>query len=178
MRAVVRLITSLAGLAALAAGVLLIVEIIGAWTRRGSGGVLVPWSAARPALDGLSWQDLPVRLVAAGLLLLGLVLLLAALRAGRKEIRLLDPAPEVTVTTDPRSLARLVGHQVRAQDGVAGASVTADRRRVRVRATGKFRVVGDLRDRLSQTTAGTVGELPLQRAPKVSVSVSPAKERR
>lgn len=178
MRAVVRLLTSLAGLVAVAAGVLLVIEIIGAWTRPGSGGVLLPWSAARSGLSGLTWQSAPVLGIAGGIALVGLGLLLIALLAGRKEVRLLDPAPEVTVTTDPRSLARLVGHRVRAQDGVAGAAVTADRRRVRVKATGRFRAVGDLRDRLSQTTSSAVGDLPLQRKPKVSVSVSPAKERR
>ena len=92
-------------------------------------------------------------------------------------VRLLDPAPEVTVTTDPRSLARLVGHRVRAEDGVAGAVVTAHRKRVRVKVTGRFRAVGDLRDRARETASAAVGGLPLQRGPRVSVSVSPAKER-
>lgn len=178
MRAVVRLLTCLAGLIAIAAGVLLVVEIAGAWIRPGAGGVLVPWQAAVPPLGGLSWQSGPVLGTAAGVAVLGLLLLVAALVAGRSEVRLLDPAPEVTVTTDPRSLARLVGHRVRAEDGIAGAAVTADRRRVRVKATGRFRAVGDLRDRVSQTTSSAVGDLPLQRSPKVSVSVAPAKERR
>ncbi|WP_243789105.1 DUF6286 domain-containing protein [Saccharopolyspora gloriosae] len=177
MRAVVRLITALAGLIALAAGVLLIVEAIGAWASPGTGGVLVPWSSAGSAMRGLSWQDLATRLAAGAAVLLGLILLLAASRAGRSEVRLLDPAPEVTVTTDPRSLARLVGHRVRAEDGVAAASVTADRRKVKVKAQSRFRSVGDLRDRVSKTAASAVGDLPLQRRPRVSVSVSPAKER-
>lgn len=177
MRAVVRLITAVAGLIALAAGVLLVVEAIGAWARPGAGGLLVPWSSAGSAMRGLSWQDLATRLAAAVAVLLGLILLLAASRAGRSEVRLLDPAPEVTVTTDPRSLARLVGHRVRAEDGVATASVTADRRRVKVKAHSRFRTLGDLRDRVSKTAASAVGDLPLQRRPRVSVSVSPAKER-
>ncbi|MEU6127971.1 DUF6286 domain-containing protein [Saccharopolyspora sp. NPDC047091] len=177
MRALVRLITAAAGLIALVVGVLLVVEAIGAWTNPGSRGVLVPWSAAGSSLRGLSWHDLPVRLVAAAVAVVGLILLLAVFRAGRKEVRLADPAPEVTVTTDPRSLARLVGHQVRAEDGVAGATVTADRRKVKVKARGRFRSVGDLRDRVAKKASDTVEDLPLQRRPRVSVSVSPAKER-
>lgn len=177
MRALVRLITAAAGLIALVAGILLVVEAIGAWANPGGRGVLVPWSDAGSSMRDLSWQDLPVRLVAAAAVLVGLILLLAASRAGRKEVRLADPAPEVTVTTDPRSLARLVGHQVRAEDGVATATVTADRRKVKVKARGRFRSVGDLRDRVSKKAAAAVEDLPLQRRPRVSVSVSPAKER-
>ena len=177
MRFVVRLLTSLAGLVAAAAGALLIVEVAGAWARPGSGGVLVPWSAARPVLARLTWQEPPVLGIAAGCALIGLVLLVISLLAGRRVVRLLDPAPEVTVTTDPRSLARLVGRRVRAEDGVAGAVVTAHRKRVRVKVTGRFRAVGDLRDRAAATASAAVGGLPLQRSPRVSVSVSPAKER-
>ncbi|MFR9729303.1 DUF6286 domain-containing protein [Saccharopolyspora sp. MS10] len=177
MRALVRVITAVAGLAALLAGVLLVVEVVGAWVRPEAGGVLIPWSSAGPSALAVTWQDVPVRLGAAIAAAVGLVLLLAASRAGRREVRLLDPAPEVTVTTDPRSLARLVGHQVRAEDGVATASVTADRRRVKVKARGRFRQVGDLRDRVSTTVSAAIGELPMRRRPRVSVSVSPAKER-
>jgi putative intracellular protease/amidase len=177
VRVVVRLLTSLAGLVVLAGGALLIVEVVGVWVRPGSGGVLVPWSAARAVLRGLTWRDAPVLAVAAGCAALGAVLLLIALLAGRRVIRLLDPAPEVTVTTDPRSLARVVGHRVRAEDGVAATAVTARRKRVRVKVTGRFRAVGDLRDRAATTASAAVEALPLRRGPRVSVSVSPAKER-
>ncbi|GAA2800885.1 DUF6286 domain-containing protein [Saccharopolyspora taberi] len=176
MRALVRLITAVLGLALAAAGGLLAVETAWAWAR--GDRLLVPWGAVRSALDSLAWNQPAVMVTAAGVGVVGLVLLLVGFSAGRKEIRLHDPAPEVTVTTDPRSLARLVGHHVRAEDGVAGATVTADRRKVRVRATARFRQTGDLLDRVTSTVRETVGELPVQRPPKVSVSLGAAKERR
>ncbi|GAA4863859.1 DUF6286 domain-containing protein [Saccharopolyspora rosea] len=178
MRLLVRLITTLVGLAVAAAGVLLVVETAWAQLRPDTGGLLVPWPTMRSALDAVPWDATPVRATAIGVAVAGLLLLLVAAGARRRDVRLHDPAPEVTVTTDPRSLARLVGHQVRDQDGVASASVTADAKRVRVRATSQFRQLGDLRQRVTDTTEHAVGDLPLRRAPKVAVSVSPAKERR
>lgn len=176
MRALVRLITMLLGLALAAAGVLLVLELAWAWLRQDSGYLVVPWPSFQAGLDRLAWNDAPVRITAAIVALAGLVLVLVASRAGRKDIRLHDPAPEVTVTTAPRSLARLVGHQVREQEGVATASVTATRTRVRVKATGEHTEVGDLRNRLSELTEQSMQNLPLRTTPKVSVAVRPAKE--
>ncbi|GAA0541277.1 hypothetical protein GCM10011581_37320 [Saccharopolyspora subtropica] len=178
MRLLVRLITALLGLAVAALGALLVVETLWALARPHSPGLLVPWRDVHGGLGALSWDDPPVRVTAAVVALVGLVLLLVASAAGRREYRLHDPAPEVTVTTDRRSLARLVGHQVREQDGVAGASVTAGAKRVQVRATAQFRESGDLRTRLTDTAERAVGELPLRTRPKVLVSVAPPKERR
>ncbi|QUH01364.1 hypothetical protein HUO13_11610 [Saccharopolyspora erythraea] len=178
MRVLVRLIAALFGLALAAAGALLVAETAWAWLRPDSGGLILPLPELRSALSALTWDQTPVRVTAALVAVAGLVLLLLAFGAGRKDIRLHDPAPEVTVTTDPRSLARLVGHHVRAQDGVAGATVTADRRKVRVRATAQFRQTAELLDELTETARTTVHELPLRRTPKVTVSLSAARERR
>jgi hypothetical protein len=45
MRVLLRLLTPVLGLALAAAGVLLAIEVVAAWTRRGAdqAGVLVPW---------------------------------------------------------------------------------------------------------------------------------------
>jgi hypothetical protein len=178
MRLLVRLITTLLGVVVAVAGALLAVE--GAWSllRPDSGTLIVPWSSLRPLLEQWTWNSVPMRVTAAAVAVIGAVLLLVAGRAGRKDIRLYDPAPEVTVTTDPRSLARLVGHRVREQDGVGSASVTATRARVRVRARSAFSSVGveDLHDRIDSAADEAVRDLPLLRPPRVSVSVFPAKE--
>jgi uncharacterized protein DUF6286 len=178
MRLLVRLITALAGLAVAAAGALLAIEMVWALLRPGAGGLLIPWPRVYYELSVLSWNDPPVRTAAAVLVVVGLLLLLIALSAKRKDIRLHDPAPEVTVTTDRRSLARLVGHQVRDQDGVAGAAVTVGAKRVQVKATAQFREPGDLHTRLTDTVEHAVDDLPLRTPPKVLVSVVAPKERR
>ncbi|MER5390562.1 DUF6286 domain-containing protein [Saccharopolyspora sp. NPDC002686] len=178
MRFLVRLITTLLGAAVAAAGAVLAIEAVAALVQPGRGGVIVPWQRIHAALSVTSWDDAPVRVTAALVLVAGLVLLLVVTGSRRREIRLHDPAPEVTVTTDPRSLARLVGHQVRDQDGVATAAVTASAKRVQVKASSQFREVGDLRERVTETAETAVQDLPLRSAPKVLVSVSAPKERR
>ncbi|GAA4887447.1 DUF6286 domain-containing protein [Saccharopolyspora cebuensis] len=178
MRLLVRLLAALLGLAVAALGVLIAAEAVWAWIRPQADGLVVSWRAVRSGLGGVTWADTAALVTAIVVGVVGLLLLLLATRAGRRDVRLHDPAPEVTVITDPRSLARLVGHQVRDQDGVARASVTAGAKRVRVKATARFREMGDLRQRLTDTARDAVGELPLRRSPKVAVSVTPPKERR
>lgn len=178
MRLFVRLITAVAGLVVAAAGALLAIESAWSLVRPGSRGLVLGPVVIRDALSGFSWDDTPVRIFAVALVVLGVVLLIAAVSSGHRELRLHDPAPEVTVTTDRRSLARLVGHQVRDQDGVAAATVTAGAKRVRVKASARFRESGDLRERLTSTAEHAVGDLPLPSTPKVLVSVAAPKERR
>ena len=178
MRILVRLIVLVAGIVVAAAGALLVVETVWAWAGPGAAGLLVPWQDLPAALGGTSWSQPPMLVAAVIAIVLGLLLLLLVGLSGRKEIRLHDPAPEVTVTTDPRSLARLVGHHVREQEDVTAASVTATRRSVRVKATSRFSSAGDLKPRLSDSTKRTVRDLPLRSAPRVAISVAPAKERR
>ncbi|MBB5156351.1 DUF6286 domain-containing protein [Saccharopolyspora phatthalungensis] len=178
MRLLVRLFAALLGLAIAAGGVLLAIEVVWALLRPGTGGLIIPWQHLLSGLSSLSWHDPPVLVTAAVVAVVGLVLLLIAINAGPKDLRLHDPAPEVTAITDRRSLARLVGHQVREQDGVAGASVTASAKRVQVKATAQFRRFGDLRTRLSETAEHAVQDLPLRHTPEVLVSVAAPKERR
>ncbi len=176
MRVLVRLIASLLGLAVAAVGALLMIEAVWTWLEPAGGPLLVPWRLARAQLGLLSWSDGAVRASATALVVVGLVLLTAAATARGNDLRLHDPAPSVTAVTDMRSLARLVGHRVRAEEGVAAASVTASRKRVRVRARSEGTDVGDLPDRLFEVLSATVGDLPLRTTPKVSVSVTPARE--
>ena len=177
MRGLVRLIVAVAGLVVAAFGVLLVVEVAAAWLSPASE-VPVPWTRTRSALSSISWGQLPVRIAAVLAVVVGLVLVVVSALAGRRDIRLQDPSPEVTVTTDPRSVARLVGHQVREDGAVSVASVTATRRRVRVKAVSRFSTLDDLRPRLTESAEHTLRELPLRSDPRVSVSASAAKEKR
>ncbi|MGW5717807.1 DUF6286 domain-containing protein [Amycolatopsis sp. NPDC003865] len=178
MRVVVRLLSTLLGLAFAAAGALLALEVAWHWWRPASAPLLVPWPRWRAELASLGWDAYAVRVGAGVLAAAGLVLLLCALTAGNRAVRLTDPADEVSVSTSPRSLARLVGLTVRAQDNVAGATVTASARRVRVRAKSTLEAEGELRPRLLETVSALLDDVPLARRPKVSVVVDSPKDRR
>jgi hypothetical protein len=140
--------------------------------RPADGPLVLPWPAWQATLQGWNWTSTPVRLSAAGLITVGLLLLVLALSASRREVRLIKLAPDVTVTTSPPSLARLVGHHVRELDHVASASVTATPRKISVRAVS--RQPSDAATRgITESVQSLLSELPLARTPRVSVAVSP-----
>jgi hypothetical protein len=178
VRPLVRLLSALLGLAFAAAGALLALEVGRHWWRPGAGPLVVPWPRWQAGLAALSWDSGAVRAGAVVLAAAGLVLVLCALAAGNRGVRLTDPAGEVSVSTSPRSLARLVGLAVRAQDNVAGATVTASARRIRVRATSRLETEGELRPRLLRTVTTLLDDVPLARRPQVTVVVDSPKDRR
>ncbi|WP_017976109.1 DUF6286 domain-containing protein [Actinopolyspora halophila] len=177
MRPFVRFLTVLLGLLLLAAGVLLLVELVWKVTPPLEGTFLLEWTALETELRTLSWNTPVVRTGAAVAVVLGVLLLLFGLRAGRGDIRLHDPAEGVAVVTEPRSLARLVGRKMREQEGVAKATVVARRKAVRVTAVSELTEVGDLERKLTDTARATIDDLPLVTTPRVSVTVRPAKRR-
>ena len=139
--------------------------------RPADGPLALPWPTWQATLLKWSWTSTPVRLIAAGLIVAGLLLVLLALRSGRRDVRLTNPAPQITVTTSPRSLARLVGNHVRALDHVASASVTASRRKVSVRAvSGQPAAVAE--PSITDAVHTLLSELPLAQTPRVAVAVS------
>jgi len=136
VRVLLRILSPLLGLLVAAIGVLVALEVATAWLARGSSPLVVPWPAWRASIEALTWASSPVRAVAVGVGVVGLLVLLVGLRARRHDVLLNDPVPEVTVTTSPRSLARAVGHEVRGHADVVSASVVATDRNVTVRASG------------------------------------------
>jgi hypothetical protein len=171
VRIVVRLVSALLGVAAAGAGVILGVEVAWAHWNPGHGGLIVPWRHWRRAVGGLVWSDVPVQVTASLVALAGLLLMLVAAGARRHDVRMYDPAPDVSVVTSSRSLARAVGHRVRGQDGVGEASVRASPRRVKIRATTRFAPAYELRARLTETAEDALDALPVPRTPRVSVVV-------
>ena len=110
----------LLGIALAAAGVLVVIEVVAAWVLPGTeGGLLVPWPDWLATLASLSWNQSPVPGIAIGVGVVGLLLIIVGLAARRSEVRLEAPTADMTVTTSPRVLARLVGTRVRESDDVA-----------------------------------------------------------
>ncbi len=175
MRVLLRVLAPLLGVGLAAVGVLTVIEVVAAWVRPVSGrGLLVPWVSWRTTLEQLTWQDNPVRYGAIGVGVVGLLLLLLGLVARRHDVLLSAPSPEITVTTSPRVLARIVGRRVRSTDDVAAASVSASARKLAVRAEGWSSDAASNPD-LSRAVRARVDELldelPLARRPRVAVSV-------
>lgn len=179
MRILLRLLVPLFGLAVAAAGALLALEAGWALARPDAGVLLAPWPAWRDSLATYSWSDIPVLVGGGVLALAGLLLMLMAARARRRDVRMVDPTDDVTVVTSPRSLARMIGQRVREEGGVNAASVTATRRKVRVRATAsRLRSEAELGPALISQVTELVSDLPLARMPQVHVVVRSPKDRR
>jgi hypothetical protein len=178
MRLLLRVLAPLLGLALAAAGVILAIEVIAAWTRidRDERGVIAPWPEWRVALEQLHWSDQPVPWVGVGVAVVGFVVMLVGLRARRVAIPLDGPQSWMTVTTSPRVLARLVGQRVRKGDDVAGATVTASRRRIAVAAQGWGDLDGEtgkaLRASVKDDVDVLLATVPLRRRPRVVVNLS------
>ena len=176
MRVLLRVLAPLLGLAVALVGVLVVLEVVAASVRPGGGdGLVVPWSDWYDALGGTAWTDAPVPGIAIGVAVLGLFLVLVGLLARRPGLPVDGPAPEITVTTSARVLARLVGRRVRAADDVAAASVTASRRRVSVAAEGWIGAGPELADSVRARVEALLDEVPLHRRPRVTVNVQERK---
>ena len=171
VRVLLRILSPLLGLLVAAIGVLVALEVATAWLARGSSPLVVPWPAWRASIEALTWASSPVRAVAVGVGVVGLLVLLVGLRARRHDVLLNDPVPEVTVTTSPRSLARAVGHEVRGHADVVSASVVATDRNVTVRAS-TFEEADPVRTAVRERVEELLGRLPLARRPRVRVSVT------
>lgn len=178
MRVLLRVLAPLLGLALAASGVLLAIEVVAAWTRldAAQGGVLVPWPEWRTALEATTWSQPLVAWIAVGVAVVGLLLALVGAGARRSDIDVTAPRPEMTVTTSPRMVARLVGQRVRRGDDVAGAEVTASRRRIAVTAQGWGDLDGAagkaLRASVDETVSTLLDDLPLTYRPRVTVRLA------
>jgi hypothetical protein len=172
VRVLLRVLAPLLGLAVAVVGVLVLLEVVAAWVRPDDGdGLVVPWPDWYATLGRMAWADAAVRGIAIGTAVLGLLLVLVGLLARRHDIAVDGPAPEITVATSPRVLARLVGDRVRAADDIAAADVTASRRRVAVAAEAWSGAGPDLADRVRARVEDLLDEVPLHRRPRVTVTV-------
>ena len=175
MRLLLRVISPLLALALAATGALLFIEVVAAWwvgERPDYRGLLVPWRAWQALALGHSWSAVASIAICLAVALVGAVLLVVAGLARRGEVRLHDPAVQISVAASPQVLARLVGQRVRATDEIVSATVRASARSVRIRAVGRGDQPRALRPVVRRSAGGILEELPLARRPRVSVSVS------
>ena len=178
MRHANRVLAALLSLALIAAGVLLIIEVIAG--RVGNRPAVVDWRPAYDWAKRASWNAGSIRVACAVLILLGLALLIAELKPARVSRLAADPAHADVAGIDTaytrRGMAAAVRSAVTGVDGVRGASVKVRRRKVTVAATTTARdkaTVRSLRDPIVAAARQRLTDLKLRRTPSLSVRVTP-----
>ncbi len=171
MRTLDRVLTVLLGVAGLLLGVLVVVEVVAA--ALGRPAVVLPYGPVAGWLRENPWSATAVIAIAVGLLVLGLLLLLAELKPRRRtDIVLTGHDPVVTTTLSTRSLGHLLETAATATPGVERASARARARRARlsvhvpVRDSAEVTRIG----REAEANArAALEELQLRRTPKLRV---------
>jgi Family of unknown function (DUF6286) len=171
MTVVNRVLATILALALLLGGLLAVVEVVlTALGRR-------PWLVPHPDwTDWLRDQTLGSGVVLAvliGVVVLGLVLLVLALRRGRPgALPLPSRVESVRTTGSRRGVERSLRAAAIRPDGVRDAQVRARRRTVEVRAATALRDPGDLQARVTQAVTQRLDELGLSDTLRPRVTVS------
>lgn len=166
-----RIVSTLLALALFAGSLLGVAEIVLASLDRPYWLVPHPdWSAW---LGEQTFASGVARIVFIGLVLLGLGLLVLALRRGRPgSLALPARGDGVRVTASRRGIERTLSRAAQSADGVRDATVRAGRRKVRVTAHTALREPGDLIQRVTAAVDGRLEELGLSETVRSQVTVS------
>lgn len=155
-----RVLATLLALALLLGGLLAVVEIVLAQLGRPSW--LVPHEQWSSWLAGQTFPDGVVRAVLIGLAVLGLVLLVLALRRGKPgSVQLPSRTDGVRVSASRRGIERSLATAARRADGVRSARARAGRRAMRVKAVTALRAAGDLQQPVTAAVAARLEQLGL-----------------
>ena len=129
-----RVLSALLALLLLVGGLLVAVEFVLA--QLGRPALLIPWSAWASWLGGQTWDTTTVRLILAGLVVVGLVLLILALRPGKpRRLALPGTGRNLRMSIARRALQQNLADTASRASGVASASAKARRRTVTINAT-------------------------------------------
>jgi Family of unknown function (DUF6286) len=173
---VTRGLAAVVALALLVASVVAVVKVAAA--AAGREAVLLDHEAWTAWLSEQSWSDPVVRAILAGMVLVGLLLVVLALRRGRPaSLPLRDRTPGVSVRASRRSVERSLVAAASRTSGIIGADASVRRRSARVEARAFARPDTALREQVEAAVKGRLGSLGLAREPRLRVQVD-AKERR
>jgi hypothetical protein len=178
MRAFNRILCVILAVAIAAAGILTVIEVIAAATD--NEPVIVKWHGTVGDLASNEWKTAGPRVVAIVLILVGLLLLLFALRRGKPAtVALSTEAPSVDMTTTRRSLQRSLATTATSVDGITDASVKVKRRTIVVKARAAGGVTKeDGREKLTDTMQGRLDRLSLAESKRLKVKVVPDPDKR
>ena len=170
MSVVNRVLAALLALALLLGGLVAATEIVLAQLDRPHW--LVPHEVWSAWLRQRSYSDGLTRAVLIGMAVLGLLLLLAALRRGKPRSLALPSATEgVTVTASRRGIERALRDAAARTSGVTSVDVKAARRTIKVTAHTAARSAGDIQRQVADVVTAKLAELGLagRLRPKVGV---------
>lgn len=169
MRLLNRLLAALLALALLGLALLIVIEV--AAHLLNDGPALVPYDTWVERLRTVPWTDTVVRLVAIGAALVGLLLLLSALTARDRRFVLPTELPDLTLTTSPRAVARMLRRRAEMVSGVSSATAVVGRHRARVEAVVPFRDPDQAEYELNQVLSQALGSVPWKHHPTLWVAV-------
>jgi hypothetical protein len=166
-----RILATLLALALFLGGLLAVVEIVLAAIDRPAW--LIPHRQWSSWLREQTFTGGIVRAVLIGLAVLGLLLLVAALRRGKPGSLQLPARTEgVRVSASRRGIERSLATSARRTDGVRSARAKARRRRVRVKASTGLRSTAELQQPVTAAVTTRLEELGLTSVLRPRVTVS------
>jgi Family of unknown function (DUF6286) len=168
---VTRVVSALLALALLLGSLLAVVEIVAAALDRDN--VVVSYPEWNDWLRTHSWNDRIVSALLGGLVVLGLLLLLFALRRGKPaSLALRSRTDGVDVTASRRSLQKSLAAAAARTTGVIGASASVGRRTARVEARTVSRSQPGIREEVESAVRGRLDSLGTKRRMRTRVAVT------
>lgn len=174
MRVVERILSLLLALAVVAGAIVLALEV--GWAVAGQAPLLVDWRPAYTSGTHHAWDNAIVRVTAAVLLAVGLLLLLAELKPRRAtRLRMTSTDPTVDAAITRRSLRSSLLARARQVDGISDAKASVGRRKVAVRAVsrlGSTETAQSLNGELDAALRRRLDELELAHTPRLRTRVA------
>lgn len=178
MRLTNRFLAVLVALALLVFGVLVVAEIVWVLALGGSQELLLPYPALAEYLAELRWDSGAARAILIGLVLVGLLLIVAELRRSKPGLlTLASSGGPVTAGVDRRTLQKAAAAAATDVDGISSARARVSRRRISVSAVSGLRDGSGLPDQVTEGMQSWVDGLNLASPPAVSVRVDEARSR-
>lgn len=179
MRLLNRLLAALLSLALIAAGVLVIVEVIA--DRVNHRPAVVKWHGAYDWAARTQWQQGSVRAACVTVAALGLILLVAELKRPRAKRLIISDGGDrdaINAAYTRRGVSAAVQTAVTDVDGVRGAQVKVKRRSIRVRAATSARDAAAAAQLLEPARAAAqtrLEALQLAHTPKLKIATTARK---
>jgi uncharacterized protein DUF6286 len=176
MRAVNRLVVALLSLAIAGAGLLAAAEVLVAqtsWPHKPP--LVVPYNSWLDYLRPHTWNETVVRLGSIAAIVVGLLLLVAAVVGRERRVQMISAHPDVDLSTSRRSLARTLRKEAGAVDGVGSATARVRKHTATISATARLGDPAEVEQRVRSTVTSRLGDIALAETPKLTVRVRPGR---